>query len=134
MSISNATETSLLQYIFEGTNPSWHSATQLDIHLHVADPGEAGTSATSPATYTGYAPVTVARAGTAWTVVGDTGSNDNLIQFPQCTAGTNTISHLSITPNGSTTILFSGALNSSLAVSAGIQPQIAAGDLDVVLA
>ena len=134
MSISNATETSLLEYVFTNTAPAWNAATQLDIHLHVADPGEAGTSATSPATYTGYAPVTVSRAGSAWTVTGDTCTNDNLIQFPQCTAGTNTISHLSITPNGSTTILLSGALNSSLAVSAGIQPQIAAGDLDVVLA
>jgi hypothetical protein len=52
MSLSNATETALAQYIFEGTNPSWHGATQLDLHLHKADPGEAGTSATNEADYT----------------------------------------------------------------------------------
>lgn len=39
MSKSNATETSLLEYIFTATNPSWHAATDLDIHLHTADPG-----------------------------------------------------------------------------------------------
>lgn len=131
MSKSNATETALLTYIFEATNPAWHGATQLDIHLHTADPGEAGTSATSEATYGSYAAVTVARAGSAWTTTGDTTTNDSLIQFPSCTSGTNTITHVSITPEGSTTILYSGALSSSLAVSTGIQPQFAAGDLDI---
>lgn len=131
MSKSNATETSLLQYIFEGTNPPWHAATQLDLHLHTADPGEGGTSLTNEATYTGYAIVTVARAGSAWTVTGDTVSNDNLIQFPQCTAGSNTITHLTVTPNGSTTILYTATLVASLAVSSGITPQILGGSLDI---
>lgn len=131
MSKSNATETALLSYIFEATNPSWHSATQLDIHLHTADPGEAGTSATSEATYTSYAVVTVARSTAGWTVSGDTVTNDTLIQFPQCTGGTNTITHVSVTPNGSTTILYSGALSASLAVSSGIQPQFAISALAV---
>lgn len=51
MSKSNATETSLLSYIFTNVAPSWDAVTDLDVHLHVADPGEGGTSATSPATY-----------------------------------------------------------------------------------
>jgi|JI102314A2RNA_FD_contig_111_58714_length_11655_multi_3_in_0_out_0_17 hypothetical protein len=133
MSISNATETALLAYIFEGTAPAWAAATELDIHLHTADPGEAGNSTTSEATYTGYALVTVNRSGASWTTSGDTTTNDALIQFPQCSGGSNTITHLSITPEGSTTILFSGALTSSIAVSSGIQPQIAATALDIVL-
>lgn len=131
MSKSNATETDLLSYIFTASAPSWAGATQLDVHLHVADPGEAGTSATSPATYTSYAPVTVARAASDWTVTGNTVNNDNLIQFPQCTGGSNTITHISITPQGSTQILYSGALNSSLAVSNGIQPQLAISALGI---
>lgn len=131
MSKSNATESDLLALAFTATALPWAAATQLDIHLHTADPGEAGTSATSAATYTSYAPVTVARAGTDWTVAGNTVTNDNLIQFPQCTGGSNTITHVSITPNGSTQILYSGALNSSLAVSNGIQPQFAAGALSI---
>ena len=133
MSFSNATETSLAAKIFTATALSWDAATELDIHLHTADPGEAGTSATNEATYTSYALVTVDRAGTDWTVAGNTTTNDNLIQFPQCTGGTNTISHVSITPQGSTEILVSGALSASLAVSDGIQPQFAASALSIVL-
>ena len=90
MSKSNATETDVLAYIFTGVAPSWDAATELDIHLHTADPGEAGISTTSEATYTSYAAVTVDRAATDWTVSGDTVSNDNLIQFPQCTRGRRT--------------------------------------------
>lgn len=131
MSKSNATETAVLSYIFTATAPSWAAATELDIHLHTADPGEAGVSTTSEATYGGYALVTVNRATSDWTVTDDTATNDNLIQFPQCASGSNTITHVSITPEGSTTILYSGALSSSLSVSAGIQPQFAAGALDV---
>ena len=132
MSKSNATETAVLSYIFTATAPSWAAATDLDIHLHTADPGEAGNSSTSEATYGSYALVTVSRAISAWTVTGDTATNDNLIQFPQCTSGSNTITHVSVTPSGSTEILYSGALSSSLSVSTGIQPQFAAGALDVV--
>jgi Flp pilus assembly protein TadG len=132
VSKSDATETALLSYIFTATSPAWAAATELDIHLHTADPGEAGVSTTSEATYTSYAPVTVNRSVADWTVTGDTATNDNLIQFPQCTGGSNTITHVSVTPEGSTTILYSGALSSSLAVSSGIQPQFSAGALDVV--
>ena len=131
MSKSNATETSILSYIFTAVAPSWAAATDLDIHLHTADPGDAGNSSTSEATYGSYALVTVSRAISAWTVTGDTATNDNLIQFPQCSSGSNTITHVSVTPSGSTEILYSGALSSSLSVSTGIQPQFAAGALDI---
>lgn len=131
MSKSNATETDLLAKVFTATALPWDAATELTVHLHTADPGEAGTSATSEATYTGYAAVDVDRAGTDWTVTGNTVTNDNLIQFPQCTGGTNTITHVSVTPKSSTQILYSGALNSSLSVSNGIQPQFAAGALSI---
>ncbi len=131
MSKSNATETDMLALIFTDVTPVWDSATDLEIHLHVADPGEAGTSATSPATYTSYAPVTVSRSTSGWTVTGNTCTNDALIQFPQCTGGTNTLTHVSITPAGSTQILYKGALHSPLAASSGIQPQFAAGALAI---
>ena len=131
MSKSNATESDFLALTFTATALPWAAATELDIHLHTADPGEAGISTTSEATYTSYAAVTVDRAATDWTVTGNTATNDNLIQFPQCTGGSNTITHVSITPQGSTQILYSGALNSSLAVSNGIPPQFAAGALSI---
>ena len=131
--MANATETALQQYIFTGVNPSWHAATQLDLHLHTADPGDAGNSAVNEATYTGYALVTVDRAPADWTVTGNQVTTDNLIQFPQCSAGVNAITHLSVTPQGSTVILARATLVTPLAVSAGITPQIAAGDLDFTL-
>ena len=133
MSFSNATETTIAAKLFTGTAISWDAATELDIHLHTADPGEAGNSSTSEATYTSYAAVSVNRSTADWTVTGNTTTNDNLIQFPQATGGTNTITHVSITPKSSTEIIVSGALSSSLAVSNGIQPQFAASSLQIVL-
>lgn len=130
MSKGNTTETDMLAKVFKATAISWDAATELDIHLHVGDPGEGGTSATSPATYTSYAPVTVDRNGTDWTGTNPI-SNGILVQFPQCTGGTNTITHVSITPQGSTQILYSGALNASLAVANLIQPQFAIGALQI---
>ena len=47
MSKSNATETAILELVFTAVAPAWDGATQLDLHLHTADPGEAGTSATT---------------------------------------------------------------------------------------
>jgi len=131
MSKGNTTENDLVAYIFKGTAIPWAAATQLDIHLHTADPGESGTSTTSEATYTSYAAVTVNRNAGAWTVSGNQASNAALVQFPQCTGGSNTITHISITPNASTQILYSGALGSSLSVSNGIQPQFAIGALAI---
>ncbi len=131
MSKSNATESDFLALTFTATALPWAAATDLEIHLHTADPGEAGTSATSEATYTSYAAVTVSRSGSGWTVAGNTVTNDALIQFPQCTGGTNTITHVSVSPASSTQILYSGALSSSLSVSNGIQPQFAASALSI---
>lgn len=130
MSFSNATETTLAAKIFTATAISWDSATELDIHLHTADPGEAGNSTTSEATYTSYAPVTVNRTTADWTVTNGVATNDNNIVFPQCTGGSNTLTYFSITPEGSTEIIVSGTIN-SIAVSSGIRPQIDANGLTI---
>lgn len=131
MSKGNTTENDILAKVFKNTSLPWDAATNLEIHLHTADPGEGGTTSTSEATYTSYAAVTVSRSGTGWTVTGNEAENASLIQFPQCTGGTNTLTHVSISPASSTQILYSGALNSSLSVSSGIQPQFAAGALTI---
>lgn len=131
MSKGNTTENDVIAAIFHGTAFSWDAETDLDIHLHTADPGEGGTSATNECAYGSYALVTVLRDATGWDVAGNQASNDDLIQFPQCTSGSETITHVSITPGNSTQILYSGALSSSLAVSAGIQPQFAIGSLTI---
>jgi hypothetical protein len=42
MSKSNATEGDFLAKVFTATALPWDAATELDVHLHTADPGEAG--------------------------------------------------------------------------------------------
>lgn len=131
MSKGNTTEADILAKVFKATALPWDAATDLDIHLHTADPGEAGNSSTNECDYTSYAPVTVARDGTEWTGTNPV-SNANLQQFPQCTGGTNAATHVSVTPSGSTQILYSGALNATLNISNGIQPQFGVGALQIV--
>lgn len=133
MSKGNTTENDILQHIFHAVALSWAANTNLYLALHTADPGEAGSQTTSEATYTSYARVTVARDATGWDVVGNQASNDDLLQFPQCTGGTNTITHISIgtASSGAGQIIYSGPLNASLNVSNLIQPQFAAGALVV---
>lgn len=130
MSFSNTAETAVLNYIFVGTNVSWDGNTDLWLALHTADPGEAGSAVTNEATYGSYARVAMTRASD-FTVSGATVENANLEQFPVCTSGTNTITHVSIvtSSSGAGTIIVSGALNASVNVATGIQPQFGAGSL-----
>lgn len=134
MSFSNTAETAVLNYIFVGTNVSWDGNTDLYLALHTADPGEAGSAVTSEAAYTSYARVAVTRA-TDFTVSGNQVSNANLEQFPQCTGGSETITYASIvtTSAGAGTIIVRAALNTSIPVSTGIQPQFAANALTFTL-
>lgn len=130
MTKSNLTEIAVLAKLYKNTAISWDAATQLQINFHTADPGEAGTTATSAPTYTGYAPVTVDRDGVAWVGTNPL-SNAALLQFPECTAGSDAITHASTSPLGSTTIIHSGPLNATLNVSTGIQPQFNIGALTI---
>lgn len=133
MSFGNTTETDILRLVMNGTALPWAAATDIDIHLHTADPGETGLSTTNEATYTGYAVVTVGRDVGDWTVTGNQAVNVNLIQFVVCSGGTNTITHASITPAGSTQIIAYHALGTSLPVTSGVQPQFGAGTLTLTL-
>ena len=133
MSKSNTTENDTLDAILRAVDPSWRANANRYIALHTADPTDAGTAVTSEATYTSYARVSVVAATGFSAASGGSSSNTGLIQFPQCTGGTNTITHVSIvtTASGAGQILYSGALNSSLAVANLIQPQFAIGALVV---
>lgn len=143
MSKGNTFENDLLLLIFNNTDIAdigdagglQNSATagSLYVALHTADPGEAGTAATSEATYTNYARVAVARSGAGWTVSGNSATNAAQITFPQCGASGNTITYVSITTasSGTSKILYSGALNSSLAVALNITPLFAASGLTI---
>jgi hypothetical protein len=135
MSFSNTTETNILNKLFNNTTLPFDGITDLYLSLHTADPGEAGTQLTNEATYTSYSRVSVVRSASGWTVSGNTVSNTALVQFPQCTGSTNTITHVAIgtSTSGSGQVLVKGALNSSLSVSNLIQPQFAPGTLSFSL-
>jgi hypothetical protein len=139
MSMTNAAEQALLDLLF--LNTDWanigdaaglqNSATagSFFISLHSADPGEAGNQSTSEISYTGYARVGVARTAGGWTRTTSTIANTALVQFGQCTGGTATATHFGIGTDstGTGNLLLKGALNASLSISNGIQPQFAAG-------
>lgn len=128
---TTVTANDTLDALLRAVDPAWRSGANRYIALHTADPGVAGTQLTNEATYTSYARVTVT-AATAFTAAAS-GSTTNaaLIQFPQCTGGTNTITHVSIgtAASGAGQIIYSGALSASLAVANLIQPQFAASAL-----
>lgn len=116
-----------------GLQPSG-TAGSLYISLHTTPgPGDAGDQTTNEATYTSYARVAVARSGAGWTRSANTISNAAAINFPACTGGSNTITHFGIgtASSGTGRLLWYGALSASLAVSNGITPSFAIGELDV---
>lgn len=143
MSKGNTFENDLLQLIFNNVDiadigdaaglQNSAVAGSLYVALHTGDPGEAGTGTTNECAYGSYARVAVARSGAGWTVAGNSVSNAALIQFPECSAGSETITHVSITvaSSGASKILYKGALTASRSVSSGIQPQFAIGALTV---
>lgn len=119
----------ILDYIFYGTAVPWNAGSNFYLALHTADPGVGGNQQTNEATYTSYARVGVARTVAGWDTVGTSRKNKALLQFPKCTGGSNTITHISIgtTDTGNAgQIIYSGALNSPLSVSNNIQPQLSA--------
>lgn len=145
MSLTNAAETALLTLLFNNTD--WanigdaaglqNSATagSFYVSLHTADPTETGTQTSSEATYTGYARVAVARSGAGWTVSGNNVSNAAAVTFGACTAGSSSVTHFGIGTDlsGTGNLILKGALTATLAVSAGITPSFAIGELDVNL-
>lgn len=142
MSKGNTWENELLLLVFNNTDAALigdatglrgsSTAGSLYVSLHTGDPGEGGNQTTSECAYTSYARVAVARSGSGWTVTGNAVTNAALVQFPQCTGGSETATHFAIGTASTSTgkILYKGALSASLAISSGIQPQFAAGDLD----
>ena len=131
MSMSNATENQTLKMHLQGVDPAYRAGATQYLALFSADPGETGSLA-AEATYTGYARVALTKAS-AWTDGGSSFTNANLVQFGACTAGTSAVTHFAVvdTASGVVAQMISGALSSTLNVSAGIQPQFQAGSLSI---
>lgn len=131
MSMSNTTETAALDMFLRGTDPSYRAGATQYLALFTADPTESASLA-NEATYTGYARVALTKSS-AWTGTSSPFTNTSLVQFGACSAGSNTITHFAVvdTSSGAVSMMISGALSSSLAVSSGIQPQFAPGALSI---
>ena len=131
MSMSNTTETAALDMFLRGTDPSYRAGATQYLALFTADPTESASLA-NEATYTGYARVALTKSS-AWTGTSSPFTNTSLIQFGACSGGSNTITHFAVvdTASGAVSMMISGALSSSLAVSSGIQPQFAGGALSI---
>jgi hypothetical protein len=138
---STSASNSILALIFNATawadiaeNDSSSPATNLYLSLHTADPGVGGSQTTNETSYTNYARIAVARTTGGWDAPsGGATANAALAQFAQCGASGATLTHVAIgtASSGAGLVLYAGALTSSLAVANGIQPQFAAGALDV---
>ena len=138
MSKSNTTENDLVKFMAQATSmPTYGS--NLYIHLHTADPGEAGTSSTNEAAYTGYVRVTKLRDNTDWTICDADGTpnasgsafkNATDVVFPECTGVSDDviITHASLCTNAGQ-ILYSGALTASIRVTNLTTPYFPAGTL-----
>ena len=141
MSMSNASETNLLNLLFNNTDwanvgdaaglQNSAAAGSFYVALHTADPGDAGNQSTNEVSYTGYARVAVARTAGGWTVSGNQVSNTATVQFGECTAGSATATHFSVglLTSGAGDILYSGSLSASRSISSGITPLFNAGAL-----
>lgn len=138
---STATCNSILALIFNATawadiaeNDSSAPATNMYLSLHTADPGVGNNQTTNETAYTNYVRIAVARTTGGWDApASGATANAALAQFAQCGVTGATLTHVAIgtASSGAGTVLYAGALSSSLAVANGIQPQFAAGALDV---
>lgn len=141
---STATCNSILALIFNATawadiaqNDGSGPLTDLYLSLHTASPGVGNnqtTNETNTANYVGYVRVAVERTTSGWDVpASGATANAALVQFAQCAGAGETLTHVAIgtASSGAGTVLYQGALTSPLAVANGIQPQFAAGALDV---
>jgi hypothetical protein len=140
MAKSVITCTNILKLIFNATawanmadNAASSPYTNLYVGLYTADPGTGNNQTTNETSYTNYTRIAVLRTSAGWTVSTNTAVNAALVQFPQCGATGATLTYVAIgtAASGAGNVLYSGALNSSLTVASGIQPQFNASALTV---
>jgi hypothetical protein len=132
MSKGDTFENDVLKLMFNGTsipnladNTATAAATTLTVALHTADPGEAGTQATSETAYVGYARVTVARTSGGWVVTGNSVSPVADINFGECTSTPGgAITHWSIGTGVTNKLLYSGTVTPNIPMVVGAIPKL----------
>ncbi len=113
--------------ILRAVDPAWRAGATRYVSLHTATPGAGGDQTTNEATFGSYARVAVTAAtGFSAAAAGAT-ANTGLIQFPECSSGSNTVTFVAIgtASSGAGQLLYFGALTSSRDISTGIQAQFA---------
>lgn len=137
MSKGNTFENELLECILNnaaipligdagGIQPSAGTGS-LYLSLHTADPGEAGTQATSETAYTGYARQAIARSGAAWTITANSASPAADTDFPEATAlpgGALTFFGVGTAVSGAGKLLWAGALTPSITMATNTIPRL----------
>lgn len=130
---SDSLENSLLKLLFNAVaianvadNAASSPLTTLKVSLHTAEPGDAGDQTTSEATYGGYARVSVNRTTGGWVVTANSVSPAATISFPECTAGSNTITHFGIgtATSGAGILHYYGTVSPNISVSTGVTPRL----------
>lgn len=128
-------ENDFLKLLFNGTpianiadNAASAPITNLYLSLHTADPTDAApTGQTSnETTYGSYARVAVARTSGGWTVTGNSVSPTANVEFPECTSGTATVTHVGIgtAASGTGKLLYAGSISPSIAIATGVTPRL----------
>jgi hypothetical protein len=134
MSLSDVFENAALNLIYRAVawanvadNAATSPITNTYAALHTADPGDAGTQATSEATYTSYARTAVARTTGGWGAAsGGSVSPAATIAFPAGTGGSGTVTHFSQgkTSSGSTDAYHIGTVTPNIVTGNGVTPQL----------
>jgi hypothetical protein len=136
MSISDTSESGILSLVFNATtwtnyaiNASVSPEANILLALHTADPGDAGTMATSEIGYTSYARASVARTSGGWTVSGTTSVSPVAnIDFAAGTGGSGTASFFSTGHSGTAgsaqPILWSGTVTPNIVTGSGVTPRL----------
>lgn len=134
MSKQNTFETDLLALILNATaianiadNAAVSPITNIQVSLHTADPGEAGTQATSETAYTGYVRVAVARTTGGWTVAAGSASPVANIDFGECTAAPGaaiTFFGIGTSTGGAGKLLYSGTVTPNITMAVGVIPRL----------
>lgn len=125
------TANDVIDFVLRAVDPAWRSGATRYISLHTATPGAGGNQTTNEATFGGYARVAVTAATGFSAASGGATENTALIQFPECSSGSNTVTYVAIgtAASGVGQLLYFGALTSSRDISTGIQAQFAASAL-----
>jgi hypothetical protein len=128
---------SLLLLICNGTtitglaqNATASPLTVLYLSLHTGDPLAGGSQTTNEVAYTGYARASVNRASGAGglTVSGNQVSLSSLTSFNPCTAGTASATYFALgtASSGTGLVLWTGPISPTIAIAAGVTPQLSA--------